>query len=113
MLDLFFYLLPFILGGALSGIICGLLPFFLSLKRRRPLLGLAALTVCTTCGVIFGAILAFPVAVSFSAAILLTKRRFLRRRRDKLSISADTFTDDREWVEAEFADDREESKTPV
>lgn len=75
MSDLFFYLLPFILGGVLSGILCGLLPFFLSFKRRRPWLGFFALVVCVACGVLMGAILAFPIATSFSAAILLTQKR--------------------------------------
>ncbi|MEL6555321.1 MAG: hypothetical protein AAFQ63_17945 [Cyanobacteria bacterium J06621_11] len=73
--DLFFYLLPFIIGGACSGIIFGLLPFFLSLKRRRPWLGCFALAVCVACGIILGAILAFPIATSFSVAILFTQPR--------------------------------------
>ncbi|MEL6492146.1 MAG: hypothetical protein AAFQ95_19500 [Cyanobacteria bacterium J06621_3] len=75
MSDLFFYLLPFIVGGALSGIFFGLLPFYLSLKRRRPLLGVFALAVCVACGIVLGAILAFPIATSFAAAILLTEKR--------------------------------------
>jgi len=85
MLDLFFYLLPFIIGGTLSGIVCGLLPLFLALKRRRPWLGLFSTTVCVACGIILGAILAFPIAASFSAAILLTQRRAPKPQRTKAS----------------------------
>ena len=39
------------------------------------MLGFIALAVCVACGIILGAILAFPVATSFSAAILLTQPR--------------------------------------
>ncbi|MEL6939202.1 MAG: hypothetical protein AAFO84_08415 [Cyanobacteria bacterium J06598_1] len=84
MSDLFFYLLPFIVGGAISGIVCGLLPFVLATKRRRPLLGFTALAVCVACGICLGAILAFPIATSFAAAILLTQPREPKPRREKV-----------------------------
>ena len=87
--DLFFYLLPFIVGGAISGVICGLLPFFLALTRRRPWLGFTALAVCVACGIGLGAILAFPLATSFAAAILLTKPRQPRHKRAKSPALAD------------------------
>jgi len=83
MSDLFFYYLPFIVGGAISGIVCGLLPFFLAIKRRRPWLGFIALAVCVACGIGLGAILAFPIASSFAAAILLTQPREKKRQREK------------------------------
>ncbi|MGD1897659.1 MAG: hypothetical protein ACFB16_11990 [Phormidesmis sp.] len=90
MSDLFFYLLPFIIGGMLSGIVCGLLPFFLALKRRRHWLGFFALTVCVASGIILGAILAFPIATSFSAAILLTQQREPKPKKVTTSAFADT-----------------------
>ncbi|MEO1622112.1 MAG: hypothetical protein AAFU53_13905 [Cyanobacteria bacterium J06632_3] len=74
MLDALIYLLPFIVGGLISGILFGLLPFVIALRRRRFWLGFFALVICTACGAILGAILAFPVAVSFSVAILLSKK---------------------------------------
>ncbi|MEL6260218.1 MAG: hypothetical protein AAFR12_04055 [Cyanobacteria bacterium J06626_6] len=73
MLDILIYLLPFILGGLFTGTLCGLVPFFIAKRRRRPWLGFFALMSCAMCGVILGIILAFPVAASFSVAILLTK----------------------------------------
>lgn len=73
MIDLFFYFLPAILGGAASGLICGFLPFILAKNRRRPWLGLFALSVTVASGIVLGVILALPIAASFSTAILLAK----------------------------------------
>lgn len=88
MSDLFSYLLPFILGGAISGIICGFLPFLLAIKRRRPWLGFIALCVCVASGIGLGAILAFPIATSFAAAILLTQPREPKPKRLKAKAAA-------------------------
>lgn len=92
MVDLFFYLLPFIAGGALSGIFCGLMPFWIATKHRRLGLGFFALFSCVACGIVLGAILAIPIAASFSVAILLSKQGEPRRRRRK---------------DAEYAEERE------
>ncbi|MEM6598613.1 MAG: hypothetical protein AAF635_10635 [Cyanobacteria bacterium P01_C01_bin.69] len=89
MSDLFFYFLPFIVGGAISGIVCGLFPFFLAIKRRRPWLGFIALNICVACGIGLGAILAFPIATSFAAAILLTQPREPKRKRVRIPATAD------------------------
>jgi len=74
MIDLFFFFLPFILGGACLGIFCGLMPFWIGIKHRRPGLAFFALFSCVVCGIVLGAILAIPIAASFSVAILLSKR---------------------------------------
>lgn len=89
MSDLFFYLLPFMVGGAVSGIVCGFLPFVLAIKRRRPRLGFIALAVCVACGIGLGAILAFPIATSFAAAILLMQPREPKNKRKKVPAFAD------------------------
>ncbi|MGD1865262.1 MAG: hypothetical protein ACFB0D_11965 [Phormidesmis sp.] len=89
MSDLFFYFLPFIIGGAISGIICGFFPFFLAIKRRRPWLGFIALAICVACGIGLGVILAFPIATSFAAAILLTQPREKKRKREKVAAMAE------------------------
>ncbi|MEL6351770.1 MAG: hypothetical protein AAFR58_08400 [Cyanobacteria bacterium J06627_28] len=73
MIDLFFYFLPAILGGAASGLVCGFLPFILAKNRRRPWLGLFALFATVASGIVLGLILALPIAASFSTAILLAK----------------------------------------
>ncbi|MEL7143025.1 MAG: hypothetical protein AAGL08_12495 [Cyanobacteria bacterium J06573_11] len=73
MIDLFFYFLPAILGGAASGLVCGFLPFILAKNRRRPWLGMFALFATVASGIVLGLILALPIAASFSTAILLAK----------------------------------------
>ncbi|MEL6453356.1 MAG: hypothetical protein AAFQ40_01400 [Cyanobacteria bacterium J06623_5] len=98
MLDVLIYLLPFILGGLFTGSLCGLVPFFIAKRRRRPWLGFFALMSCALCGVILGILLAFPVAASFSVAILLTKPKAAPKPAQKLVDSSpsqrtDTFTE--------------------
>ncbi len=80
---LFFYFLPFIIGGVISGIFCGLLPFSIAIQRKRPWLGFLALVICVACGIGLGAILAFPIATSFAAAILLTQPRERKSKQTK------------------------------
>ncbi|MGC1305692.1 MAG: hypothetical protein WA885_00575 [Phormidesmis sp.] len=59
------------LWGLAAGAVCGLVPFLFALTRRLKWWALASLFTCSVCGVILGAILALPVAISFTVAIAI------------------------------------------
>ena len=92
MTDLFFYFLPAIIGGSLSGIVCGALPFFIAKHRRRYGLGFFSMVVCVVGGIVLGVILAAPLAASFAVAILLSEEGQPKPVRDPASV-APTFAD--------------------
>ncbi len=58
-------------GGAAVGLALGLLPYFIGRKRGNRMLGTIALPVCFLSGLILGAVLALPVAIAFSVAIIM------------------------------------------
>jgi len=63
------------IGGALfAGAICGLIPYGVGKWMGRVSLGVAGLITSVICGAILGVILAGPVAVVFSLAILILGR---------------------------------------
>lgn len=59
------------LWGLIAGVLCGLVPFFLAVRRSLKRWAIAALFTCSACGVVLGLILALPVAISFTLAIAI------------------------------------------
>ena len=64
-----------IIGGLFVGALCGLLPFGLAKWKRRVSLGIGALITCIVCGLILGIMLAAPVAIIFSAVVLIMGKK--------------------------------------
>jgi ABC-type phosphate transport system permease subunit len=60
--------------GLIAGICCGLVPMALGVWKGRQVLGVVALVVCALCGAFLGLLLAVPVAIVFSLAIVLIPR---------------------------------------
>jgi hypothetical protein len=57
--------------GMLAGLVCGIAPLIVALKKRRAGLAILSLVLCGICGIILGVILAAPVA-GILAAIAVT-----------------------------------------
>jgi len=62
-------------GGFVVGLLCGLVPFFVGRKKDRASLGVAGLIACVVSGLILGIILALPVAIIFTAVIVVSARK--------------------------------------
>jgi len=69
------FLIGSIIGGLLAGALCGLIPYGVGKWMGRASLGVTGFIICVICGAILGVILAGPVAVVFSLAILILGRR--------------------------------------
>jgi hypothetical protein len=59
--------------GLVAGIVCGLIPLAAGLIKHRIALGVIGLVVCAACGAILGILLALPVAIVFTLAIVLMR----------------------------------------
>ncbi|MHC4116134.1 MAG: hypothetical protein ACYSWO_01375 [Planctomycetota bacterium] len=57
-------------GGAAIGLALGLLTYFIGWKRGDRKLGTVAVPACVVSGLALGAVLALPVAIAFSVAII-------------------------------------------
>jgi ABC-type tungstate transport system substrate-binding protein len=69
-----------LLGGAVAGLICGLLPYFIGKKKDSRRLGKFALYACIVSGLILGIILALPMAIAFSLAIIASSHPSLNKK---------------------------------
>ncbi|MGB8261947.1 MAG: hypothetical protein WCE75_16425 [Terracidiphilus sp.] len=63
------YMFGYLIGGALMGLVCGLLPYFVGKKKNVEGLPVTALWVCAVCGLLLGILLALPVAIVFTVVI--------------------------------------------
>ncbi len=61
-------------GGFVVGVLCGLLPLILGLKKQRCGLALTSCISCVVSGLILGLILAVPVSIIFTVVILFLKK---------------------------------------
>jgi len=59
-----------LLGGAIMGLLVGLLPWLLGKRKGQERLGKQGLGWCAVAGTAFGLLLAGPVALGFTAVIL-------------------------------------------
>src|SRR5207245_7752981 len=69
--------------GAVIGILCGMMPMRLALKRDRVELGVGAMIICVLCGFIGGLLIAFPaalIATGFVSAMSKPKNTMYRER---------------------------------
>ena len=66
--------LNFIIGGAIAGLLCGLIPYFIGKKKNKKLSQIAIWS-CVASGIILGALLALPVAIIFSIVIGLKNKK--------------------------------------
>ena len=55
------------LVGGLAGLVCGIAPLIVALKRQREVLGLMSLVLCGIAGMLLGVILAVPIALVLCA----------------------------------------------
>ena len=62
-----------ILGGALAGLVVGLMPYFIAKHKGHPRLGRIALRSCIISGLVLGILLALPVAIVFSIVAAVSK----------------------------------------
>ena len=56
--------------GSLIGIICGIAPLIVSIRKSRDGLAVASMVTCFVCGALGGAILAIPVSLAFFAVAI-------------------------------------------
>jgi len=56
--------------GMLAGLVCGIAPVIVAMKKRRAGLAILSLVLCGICGTILGVILAAPVAGILSAVAI-------------------------------------------
>ncbi|MCT4606570.1 MAG: hypothetical protein N4A64_10790 [Marinisporobacter sp.] len=68
------YWIGVITGALFGGVICGLLPYLIGIKREQRTLGIIALVIASIIGVILGFIYALIVALIFTAVIALRKK---------------------------------------
>jgi hypothetical protein len=61
------------LVGLVAGIVCGLIPLAAGLIKHRMTLGVVGLVVSALCGALLGILLALPVAIVFTLAIVLMR----------------------------------------
>jgi hypothetical protein len=61
-------------GDLLVGVVCGIIPLFLGIRRGRSKLAFTALAACLIGGLLLGLLLAVPVAVIFIVVILAMPR---------------------------------------
>ena len=66
-------LVALLIGAVIGGTLCGLIPYFFGRKRGQPTLGIVGLVSCIVGGLIFGIILALPVAGVFTLIIAVRK----------------------------------------
>lgn len=59
-----------IIIGMFAGLVCGIAPVIVAMKKRRAGLAILSLVLCGICGGILGVILAAPVAGILSAIVL-------------------------------------------
>lgn len=59
------------LGGAMAGMVCGLLPYFVGKKKGNGKLGGIGFFSCIGAGLILGLLLALPVAIVFTVVIIV------------------------------------------
>jgi hypothetical protein len=64
-----------IVGGAIAGTICGILPLVLAQKKGLRGLGVGSFIACIISGVILGLILAVPVSIVFTIIVASSKGR--------------------------------------
>lgn len=69
-----------LLGGGVVGLICGLLPYFIGMKKDNRRLGKFALYACIASGLILGIILALPMGIAFSVAIIVSRTPTLEKK---------------------------------
>jgi len=69
-----------LVGGGGVGLICGLLPYFIGKKRNNRRLGKYGLYACVVSGLILGIILALPMGIAFSVAIIASGTPTLNKK---------------------------------
>ena len=53
--------------GTLMGVVCGIAPLIVAMRKGREGLAIASIVTCAVCGALGGAILAIPASLAFFA----------------------------------------------